>query len=157
VEGIAELVRLGGLVALAASSSAIEPVAAEGVPAKAGEEVVQDFLTDAAAPPGGQFQALSAPLEIACPLELLGQAIERLEIADALVAEEVTDLLAVDGLQVARPLDITQRILERVQGLEAPDLLKGAVNPEGFVAAEPEALTEPARQELVEGRRELGS
>ncbi len=49
VERVAELVRLGRLLAVAAAAGAVEPVAAEGVPAQPREQVVEDLLADPAA------------------------------------------------------------------------------------------------------------
>ena len=56
MERVAELVRLGRLVALAAAAAAVDPVATERVALEPREQVVQDLLADLPAAARGQLQ-----------------------------------------------------------------------------------------------------
>src|SRR6185369_17608191 len=64
VERVAELVRLGGLLALAAAAAAIDPVAAERVARQPGEQVVEDLLADPPAAPRRELEPLAAARQV---------------------------------------------------------------------------------------------
>ena len=83
VERVAELVRLGRLVALPAPAAAVDPVAAERVALEPREQVVEDLLADPPAAARGQLEALAVAGQVAGLLEPAGQVVERLEVADA--------------------------------------------------------------------------
>ena len=156
MERVAELVRLGRLVALAAATAALHPMAPERVAPKAGEQVVEDLLADPPAAPRGELQAVAVAGEVARPLELLREVVERVQVAGRLVAEELGHAVAIDVREIARPADPVDLLLERVQGLEIGHLGERAFEPERLVAAEPVAVAEPARHQLVHRGRELG-
>jgi len=60
VERVAELVRLGGVLALPAASAAVDPMAAERVARQPGEQVVEDLLADPPAAPRRELEPLAA-------------------------------------------------------------------------------------------------
>ncbi len=102
MERVAELVRLGRLIPLPAPPGPVDPVAAECVALEAGEQVVEDLLADPPAAPRRELHAFAVAGQVAGLLEPAGEVVERLEIAQAIVAEQVADLVAVDGGQVGR-------------------------------------------------------
>ncbi len=130
VERIAELVRLGGLVPLAATSGAIDPVAAECVPLQPREQVVEHLLADLPAAPRRQLEPLPVAGQIAGLLEPPGEVVERIEIADRLVAKEIAHLVAIDPGEVARCLDVGERVLQPLHRLEPADLGERAIERE---------------------------
>src|SRR6478752_1806263 len=105
VERVAELVRLRRLLALPAPPGPVDPVAAEGVPRQAGEQVVEDLLADPPAAARRQLEPIALPGEVAGLLELAGELVERLEVAGALRPEQLADLVSVEVGEVGRGLD----------------------------------------------------
>src|SRR5439155_15063536 len=134
----------------------LDPLAAEAVAAEPGEQIVEHLLADPPCPAGSQLEPVALPREIPGTLELAGQLVEPLELAHRVVAKQVLDAVAIEPGEVARPVDVAQRILERIEGLQAADLLQRAVEAQLLVAAEPEAVAEPTRDELIHRRPELG-
>ncbi len=156
VERIAELVRLGRLVALPSPPVAFDPMTAERVALEPCEEVVEDLLADPPAPAWRQLEPLAVAGEVAGLLEPACEVVERIQLARRLVAEQVAHLVAVDGGEVGRRVDIRQGVLEAVHRLETADLGQGTLEPERLVAAERDPIAETARQEQVEVGGELG-
>ena len=156
MERVAELVRLGGLLALPAPTGPVHAVTAERVALEPREEVVEDLLADPPAAPRRELQPLPVAREVAGLLESAGQVIERVEVADRLVAQQVAHLVAVDVGEIARTLDVGEGVLHAVHRREPFDLGQGAFESERLVAAERDALTKAAGQEQVQVRRELG-
>ena len=156
MERVAELVRLGRLVALAAAAAAVDPVATERVALEPREQVVQDLLADLPAAARGQLHVLAVAGQVAGLLEPAGEVVQGLELAQGVVAEQVADLVAIDGGEVGRRRDVGQRVLQPVHRLEPADLREGTVQPQRLLATERDTVTEPAGQEQVEVRRELG-
>ena len=155
MERVAELVGLARLLPLAATTGAIEPMAAECVRAQPAEEVVEHLLPDASAATRGQFHAIAVSLEVARTLELLREIVEGVEVACRILAQQPADLLAVDAAEIAGVLNAVELRLERVERLEVGHLLQGAVKAESLVAAEPEPLAQAAGHQLVQRCREL--
>ena len=81
VERVAELVRLGRLVALPSPAAAIDAVTAERVALEPREQVVEDLLPDLAAASRGQLQPLPVAGEVAGLLEPASEVVERIELA----------------------------------------------------------------------------
>ena len=156
VERVAELVRLGRLVALPSPAAAIDPVATERVALEPREQVVEDLLADLAAAARGQLQPLAVAGQVAGFLEPPSEVVERIELARGVVAEQVAHLVAIDGGQVGRRLDVGQGVGQLVHRLEPGDLGERALEPERLVATERHPIAEPARQQEVEVRGELG-
>jgi hypothetical protein len=155
VERFTKLVGLRRLLALSAPAALLDPVAAEAVATQPREQVVEDLLPDAPAAPRRELEPVAVARQVSGALELPRQLVEPFEIAHRVVAEQVTDVTAVELREIGRPVDVAQCILERVERLEPPDLLERAVEPERLVASEPEAVAQAARNELVQGRRKL--
>ena len=132
VERVAELVRLGRLVALPSPPAAIDPVTAECVALEPREQVVEDLLADPPAAARRQLKALAVAGQVAGLLEPPGQVVERLEVAYGVVAEQVADLVAVDRGQVAGRLDIGQRVLQPIHRVRAGR--SGRARPRGRAA-----------------------
>ena len=157
VERVAELVRLGRLVALPSPPAAVDPVPAERVALEPREQVVEHLLADPAAAARRQLQALAVARQVARLLEPAGQVVERVEVAHGLVAEQVADLVAVDARRDRRaPRRRRARPRARSIACEPRDLGERALEPERLVAAERHPLAEPAGQQQVEVRGELG-
>ncbi len=110
VERVAELVRLGRLVALPSPAAAVDAVAAERVALEPREQVVEDLLADPPAAARGQLQPLAVAGQVAGLLEPPGEVVERIELARGVVAEQVADLVAIDRGEVGRRLDVGQRV-----------------------------------------------
>ena len=114
MERVAELVRLGRLVALPSPPAAIDPVAAERVPLEPREQVVEDLLADLAAAARGELQPLAVTREVAGFLEATREVVERIELARGVVAEQVAHLGAIDARR-GRPA-IRRRTARRPAG-----------------------------------------
>ena len=65
------------------------------------EQVVEDLLADPAAAARRQLEALAVARQVAGLLEPAGEVVERVEVADRVVAEQLADLVAVDRREVA--------------------------------------------------------
>ena len=103
-----------------------------------------------------ELQPLAVAGQVAGLLEPAGEVVERLEIAQAVVAEQVADLVAIDGRQVGRRLDVRQLVRQPVHRLEPGDLAEGALEPERLVATERHPVAEAAGQQQVQVRGQLG-
>ncbi len=102
MERVAELVRLGRLVALATAPGPIDPVAPERVPLQPREQVVEHLLADLATAARRELEPLAVARQVAGLLEAPGQLVERVQIADRLVTHEVAHLVAIDPSEIAR-------------------------------------------------------
>ena len=87
---------------LPATPGPVDPVGTERVALEASEQVVEDLLADPPAAPRRELHPFAVAGQVAGLLQPAGEVVERLEIAQAVVAEQVTDLVAVDGGQVGR-------------------------------------------------------
>src|SRR2546428_13649839 len=96
MEGVSELVRLGRLVSLPAPTSAVGPMPAEGVTPQAREQVVENLLADAPAAPRRQLEAFPVARQVAGFLQATGQVVERLQVADGVLVDEVLELGPID-------------------------------------------------------------
>ena len=156
MERVAELVRLRGLLAFPAPARSIHPVATERVALEAGEQVVEDLLPDPATAARRQLEPFPVAREVAGLLQATGQVVERVEVTDRLVSEQVADLVPIERGEIAGTLDVGERIFQPVHGREPLDLGKGALEAERLVATERDAFAQPAGQQEVEVRRQLG-
>ena len=156
VERVAELERLGHLVALAAVAGVREPVRAERVAVEPREQLVEHLLPDPPMTPRGELEPVAVALEVAGTLEAVGEVLERIEVPGGVRAQQVVDVRAVDLAEVARPARAVDLRLELVERLEPPELLERALEAERLVAGEPDPLPQPAGEQLVEVRGELG-
>ena len=127
VERVAELERLRGLLALAAAAAAIEPMAAERIALEPREQVVEHLLADLPAAARRQLEALAVAGQVAGLLEPPGEVVERIEVADRVVAQQLADLVAVDVGEVAGSVDVGERVLQPFHRLEPGDLGERAV------------------------------
>ena len=135
-EGIAELVGLDLVGAVAARPALLERVAAEAVALEVPEDVAQGLVADLADGPRGQLEAVALPLEVAGLLELLGHLAQALEVALGLLAQELLDLLGVDLLEVVGVAHLLDLPLEVVELPELVHQLHRLLHGELVVAAE---------------------
>src|ERR1017187_9344358 len=156
VEGVAELKWFRPVAALTAPAAAIDSMLAECVAAKPGEQVVENLLADPSAAPRGQLKVIPVTGEIAGRLESSGEGVEDLEAAPRFVAHRLAQVGPVDPAQVRGRLHILELCLERLEPAERLELAQGTLKTELLLATEAEPLAEPAGQDLVERRRELG-
>ena len=131
-------------------------MAAERVALEPREQVVEDLLADAPAAARRELQVLAVAGQVAGRLEAPGQGVERVEVAHRVVAEQVADLVAVQAGEVVRAVDVGERVAQAIHRRELVDPGEGARETERLVAAERHALAEPARQQQVEVRGQLG-
>ena len=92
-----------------------------------------------------QLQVLAVALEVARPLQLVHEIVERVQVPGGIGTQEIAHLAPVDRAEVARARGPVQLVLERVQGLEPVQLLERRFEPERRVRPR----TAPARR----GRR----
>ena len=135
VERVAELVRLGRLLALPAPAGTLDAMAAERVALEPREQVVEHLLADPPAAPRRQLEPLPVAGQVAGLLEPPGQVVERVEVADGVVAQQVAHLVAVD----------------RRRGRPAPSTSDSASSSRS-IACEP-ARSAPARPRARAARR----
>ncbi len=131
-------------------------MATECVAPKPGEQVVQHLLADPPAASGRQLEPIAIAGEVAGPLELLREFVERIEVTRGIVSEQTGDAVAVHLGKVARTADPVELLLERVERLEVGHLGERPLEPQWLVAAEPVALAESTGQQLVHRRGQLG-
>ena len=156
MERVAELVRLGRLLALPSPTLAIDAMPTERVAPKAGEQLVEHVLADLACTPGRQLEPLPVAGQVAGLLETPRQVIEGVEVTDGVVAHQVAHLVPVDRGEVARRFHVHQRVLEPFHRLQPGDLRQRAIERERLVATEADPVAEPAGEEQIEVRRQLG-
>ena len=156
MERVAELERLGRLLAVAATARPLEPVAAERVAAQPREQVVEHLLADPAAAARRELQPPAVAVEVAGRLETVREVLERVEVAGGVRPEEVADVRPVDLATSPCLADSLELGLQPVERLEPAELVQRRLEPQRLVAREPHPLPEPVGQQLVEVRRELG-
>ena len=123
---------------------------------QAGEQLVEDLLADPPVATGRELQPVAVALEVAGPLEPVGEVLERVEVAGRVRAEQVVDVAPVDLAEVARATRPVDLRLELVERLEPPQLAERRLQAHWLVAGEPHPLPQPAGEDLVEVRGKLG-
>src|SRR5207245_4299346 len=118
MEWVAELVRLRRLLALPSPAGPVDPMTTERVTRQAGEEIVEDFLADAAAATGRQLEAIAAPGQVAGLFELAGELVERLEVAGGLRPQQLARRVAGEARQIDGLVDCRELVLEGHERLE---------------------------------------
>src|SRR3989442_527550 len=109
--------------------------------------------------PGSSIErllSLAAAGQVAGLLELPGDLVEGGKVARRLLAEQLANLVAIEIGETPRAFDGAERILERIESLESPDLVERRLQPEWLVSRELVALAQPIRHELVHVRSEPG-
>ena len=144
------------LLALAAVAGAGEPVAAERVAVQPREQLVEDLLADPPVAARGELQPVAVALEVARLLEPVGEVLERVEVAGRVRAQQVAHVRAIDLAEVARAARAVELRLELVERLEPAELVERRLEAQRLVAVEPDPLAQPAGEQLVEVRGQLG-
>ena len=125
----------GVLVAFAAPPCPLQTVPAERVAPEPCKEVVEHLLADPSRPTRRELEAPAVARQVAGLLEAARQVVERVELADGVVAEQVTDVRTIDRGEIVGRRNIAERVLERVQCLQAANLLECSLQPQRLVAA----------------------
>ena len=155
LEGIPPLEGLGRLVSLAAAAQMGHAMAAHGISLKPGEEVVEDLLPDPSAPPRSELQTIAEAGHEPRLLQTTGQVVESLQTLGRPGTEEALERLPVHRREVPRLDRPGQLVLQAVQGVHQGELVKGLLQTQKELAAEPDPGPQTAGEKLVEGRRQL--
>ena len=155
MERVAELERLGRLLAVAAAAGPLQPMAAERIAPESREQVVEHLLADPPAAARRQLHAVAVAIEVAGGLEAGGQVLQRVQVARGVRTQEVADVGAVDLADVPGPVDAFEVALEAVQRLELAELVQRQFEAQRLVPAEAHPVPQPVGEQLVEVRREL--
>ena len=156
LERVAELERLGGLLAVAAAAGPLQAVAAERVAPQPGEQVVEHLLADPPAAARRQLHAVAVAIEVAGGLERVARSssASRSRAASG-PRRSRTSERSISPMSPG-PVDAFEVALEAVQRLELAELVQRRFEAQRLVSAEAHPVPQPVGEQLVEVRRELG-
>ena len=140
VERVAELVGLGGLLAVVAGARPGGAVVADPVLGQLGEQVGEGLLADAADALGGQLEPALALVDEPGVGQLLGQLGQAVERAGGVLAEVLPHLVEVDLGQRRRRVGRAQEGLQLVEVPQPAGGVGGLPHAHRLVAAEPVPL-----------------
>src|SRR5205807_4948374 len=156
LKGIAELVGLALVAALAAEACRLHGVVAEAIALEAGEEVAEGLLTNPAHPPGGGLEASLVALDQPRLLESLGDALQLVEAAGRVLAERLTELIASPLIQLTAAVGLAESAFQLLERLEAPHQVHRLVEGQLLAAEEGVAIAQSLpRREQLQGAGQL--
>ena len=156
VEGIAELVGLGRVLALVADAGPLQVVAARPVAQEAAVEVAEGVLAEAADGPGRQAQLALVVVDEARLLEHPGQLGQALEALGRLVAQQVAHPVDVDLGERPGTRSPPQHLLQLVQVGQFLEQLHGLTHADRFLSGQVARLLPPhLRKQLAQVAAQL--